>query len=92
MDLHPVPCTCYLRKLTVDAFLKNPEDLTSKVLKTCRDCRERNGKAYHAKKDRVKKRQFGDELDANVRPEKRSKCMFNGIRSFLENLLFNRQI
>ena len=73
MDLHPVPCTCCLRKLAVDAFLKTPEDLTSKVLKTCRDCRERNGKAYHARKDRGKKRHFGDELDANARPEKRSK-------------------
>ena len=71
MDLRA--CTCCLRKLAVDAFLKNSEDLTSKVLKTCCHCREKRGKAYHAKKDQGKKRQFGDELDANARPEKRSK-------------------
>jgi hypothetical protein len=71
MDL--LPCTCCLQKLTVDAFLKDPEDLTSKVLKTCRHCREKRVKAYHAKKDQGRKRQFGDELDANTRPGKRSK-------------------
>ena len=65
-------CAGCLRRLTVDAFLKNPEHPTSKVLKTCYQCRER-GKACHAKKDRGKKRQFGDELDTNARPEKRSK-------------------
>jgi hypothetical protein len=77
MDLHPVPCTSCLRKLTVDAFLKNPKDLTSKVLKTCCHCRERKEKAYHSKKDQGKKRQFGDELDANARPEKQSKRIIN---------------
>jgi len=73
MDLRS--CTCCLQKLPVDAFLKNPEHLTSKVLKTCCHCREKRGKAYHAKKDQGKKRQFGDGLDANARPEKRSKSI-----------------
>jgi hypothetical protein len=66
-------CSGCSRKLAVDAFLKNAEHPTSKVLKTCCHCREKRGKAYHAKKDQGKKRQLGDELDANTRPEKRSK-------------------
>lgn len=66
-------CTGCSRRLAVNAFLKDAEHPTSKVLKTCCHCREKRGKAYHAKKDQGKKRQFGDELDANARPGKRSK-------------------
>jgi hypothetical protein len=66
-------CTSCSHRLTVDAFLKNSKDLTSRVLKTCCYCREKRGKAYHAKKDQGKKRHFSDELDANAQSEKRSR-------------------